>query len=153
MSLQSEVEAQLATVRRITAVARRSSCPAFADILWPPTPEAMSLMDDPGVLFESPSRVLVFQWIVGELRYYAGGWCPDQSRIQLEQDRIWAEGSELGVFDSVADALKFAEQYLADERSFAAVGVQREVRWSRYPEAAEAEPGASADGGRDPGCS
>jgi len=136
MNLQSEVDAQLATVQRITAVARRSSCLAFADILWPPTPDAMSLMDEPGVMFESSRRVLVVQRIVGELRYYAGGWCPDQSRIHLQQDRIWAEGCELGVFNSVADALVFGEQYLADERSFVAVGVRREVRWSRYPEAA-----------------
>src|ERR1043166_278858 len=87
MSLQSEVEAQSATVQRITAVARRSSCPEFADILWPPTPEAMSLMDDPGVMFESPSRVLVFQWIVGELRYYAGGW---PLTAYGKMSRLWA---------------------------------------------------------------
>lgn len=140
MSLEAEVDAESGTVQRITAVARRSSCTAFADILWPPTPPPLAFMDDPGVMFESPHRIVIFQRISGELRYYAGGWCPDQRRIYLEQDRVWAEGSELGVFGSVTDALAFAEQYLDEERSFAAVEVSREVRYSRYPEVTEAEP-------------
>jgi hypothetical protein len=148
MSLEAEVNTDPAAVQRIAAVARRTSGPAFADIQWPPCPHVLALMDDPGVMFESPRRVVVFQRIGGELRYYAGGWCPDQSRIYLEQERVWAEGSESGVFRSVADALAFAEQYLAEERSFAGVGVPREVRWSRYPEVAEAEPGAAPDRGR-----
>src|SRR4051794_23147838 len=97
MGLQTEVDEDLAAVRRITAVARRSECPMFADLLWAPVPPALAVLGDPGVIFESPRRVFVFQRIGGELRYYAGGWCPDQSRIHLEQDRILAEGCESGV--------------------------------------------------------
>ena len=84
-----------------------------------------------------------------ELRYYAGGWCPDQNRIYQEQDRIVAEGCELGVFRSVRDALTFTEKYLADERSFGAVQVPREVRFSHYPKAGDAEPDAPANRPRD----
>lgn len=43
-------------------------------------------------------------------------------------------------FESVADALAFAERYLVEERSFTAVEVAREVRDSRYPQSADAEP-------------
>jgi hypothetical protein len=143
MGLEAEVDAEPDVVARITSVARRTSCPAFGDILWPPCPDPLILMDDPGVLFHSSRRVIVLQRICGELRYYAGGWCPDQSRMYLEQDRVWAEGAESGVFGSIADALAFAERYLVEDRSFAAVGVLREVRYSRYPQVAEAEPFAS----------
>src|SRR5258708_1866191 len=117
--LKGEVDRQMRPLQRIIAVARRSSCPVFVDILWSPVRGPVALMEDPGVMFESPRRVLVFQRIEGELRYYAGGWCLDPNRICLEQDRIWSEGCESGVFASVGDAMAFAEQYLADEREFA----------------------------------
>src|SRR5262245_26389303 len=103
MSLEADVDAEPGAVARVVTAARRSSCTMFVDILWPPCPDPLALRNDPGVMFESPRRVVVFQRVGGELRYYAGGWCPDQSRIYLEQDRVWAEGSELGVFGSVAD--------------------------------------------------
>jgi hypothetical protein len=88
-------------------------------------------------MFESALRVVVFQRIGGDLRYYAGGWCPDQTRIYQEQERIAAEGYELGVFGSVADALEFAEQYVAEGWSFASVQVTRAVRHSRDARATE----------------
>jgi len=93
-------------------------------------------MRNPGVMFESCRRIVVFQEIGGELRYYAGGWCQDQTRIYLEQGRIWAEGSELGVFQAVRDAVAFAEQYLVEERDFQAIQVPRQVRFGRSPDPA-----------------
>jgi hypothetical protein len=69
MSLEADVDAYSTTVQRITDVARRTSCPAFADILWEPCPHALALIDDRGVMFESHRRVVVFQRIGGELRY------------------------------------------------------------------------------------
>jgi hypothetical protein len=131
MSVQAEVDEHPRLVERITTVARRSLCPAFCDILWPPAPHIIDVLDDPGVMFESPHRVVVFQRVGGDLRYYAGGWCPDQDRICLEQDRIEAEGCEMGTFESVADALAFAEQYLAEERGFASVEVPRAL-WHSF---------------------
>jgi hypothetical protein len=47
----------------------------------------------------------------------------------LEQDRIWAEGAESGVLGSVADALAFTEQFLAEGRSFADMQANRVVRY------------------------
>jgi hypothetical protein len=146
MDLEAEVDAEPDTVNRITAVARQRSCPAFLDLWWDPAPPPLAVLGDPGVMFESPRRVVVFQRIGGELRYYAGGWCPDEDHIHLEQERVWAEGGESGVFGSVADALAFAELYLVEERSFAAVRVPRAVRYSPYPQIAEAEPGTAAGG-------
>ena len=131
MGLQAEVDVEADAVRRITSAARRSPCSAFADLLWPPIPDLSELMrlleGDPGVMFESPRRIVVFQRIGGKLRYYAGGWRSDQSRIVLEQDRIAAEGYEMGVFASVRDALAFAVRYLVQEKRFAAVTVPRKV--------------------------
>jgi hypothetical protein len=137
VSLQAEVDGPPLSVERITAVARRSPCFGFADLMWSPTPDMQTLtntlMDDPGVLFETDQRVVVFQRIGGELRYYAGGWCLSRDRIVAEQHRISAEGCELGVFGSVADALAFAEGYLVAEQSFAALRVPRDVRYGHQP--------------------
>jgi hypothetical protein len=152
LNLQAEVDGQPLTLERITAVVRRSPCFGFADLLWSPTPDiqtlATALMDDPGVLFETDRRVVVFQQIGGELRYYAGGWCLSQDRLVAEQDRISAEGCELGVFRSVADDLAFAEGYLVAGQSFAALAMPRDVRYGRQPEEQRhAEPGAAPDRG------
>lgn len=130
MDVQAEVDGDEA-VRRITAVARRSACPLFLDLLWGDSPrDLLAICANPGVLFESPRRCLVFQYISGELRYYAAGWCPDQNRLHLEQDRIEAEGWELGVFATVRDALAFAEQYLVEERAIQAIEAPSQIRHS-----------------------
>src|SRR5262249_45055963 len=121
MDVQVEVDAEQELVQRITACAQRVASPVFGDLLWDVPPDLVALFDNPGVMFESPRRVVVFQEIGGELRYYAGGWCPDQGRIHLEQDRVWAEGSELGIFPTVRDALTFAEQYLVAGPDFQAI--------------------------------
>ena len=75
MKLHAEVDAHGAQLGRITAGARRSYCPAYGDILWGPLPDLgerlQALMDDPGVMFESPRRVVLFQRIGDDLRYYA----------------------------------------------------------------------------------
>jgi hypothetical protein len=138
VSLQAEVNEQAASVERITAVARRNPCFGFADLLWPPTPStailATALFDDPGEIFETDQRVVVFQRIGEELRYYAGGWSLSQTAFVAEQDRIGVEGCELGVFRSVADALAFTEGYLVAGLRFTALAVPREVRYGRNPE-------------------
>lgn len=125
-------------MERITKVARYSPCFGFADLLWPPTPTTAelvtALMDDPGATFETNRRVVVFQRIGGELRYYAGGWCLSQDQFVAEKGRVWAEGCELGVFESVADALAFAEGYLVEEQSFAELAITRNVRYGRQSE-------------------
>ncbi|MDP3212972.1 MAG: hypothetical protein Q8S73_02625 [Deltaproteobacteria bacterium] len=129
MSLESEMEAERELVQRITAVARRSSCPLLGDLWWDPIPSTVAILEDPGVMFESSNRVVVFLRTFEELRYYAGPWCPDDAH--LYPDRIEAEGSEAGVVKTVADALAFAEQYLVEERGFDAVSIPRDVRYAR----------------------
>lgn len=133
MDVQAEVDREWEAVQRICTVARCRSCPAFLDLLWG-DPDPFIRLENSGVMFESPHRVVVFQEISGELRYYAGGWCLDKNRIYLEQDRMYAEGSEIGVFQTVADALTFSEQYLVEERQFQAIPVQRQVYYERWPD-------------------
>jgi hypothetical protein len=132
MTLQAEVDFEMGPSHRFTAGARQSSCPAFGDILWPPIPVLSTLAEEPGVMFETSLRVFVLQRICGELRYYAGGWCPDQSRIYLEEDRIAAEGCEAGVFASIRDAMAFAQQYLGENLPLGAIQVLREARYSMH---------------------
>lgn len=136
MDVQAEVDQERERVHRITAVARRVSMSMFRDLYgWEGDvpDDAIALTKDLGVMFESSHRVVVFQQVCGELRYYAGGWCPDQNRIYLEQERILAEGSALGVFETVQHAPIFTEEYLVDERDFRAIQVPRRVRYGQAP--------------------
>jgi hypothetical protein len=94
----------------------------FADLCWPPFdsgPELQRLVEgrDSGVIFEKATRVVVIEDHSGELRYYAGGWRSHESCIHLEQERIWAEGYEMGVFPSPQDAVVFAERFLARKQA------------------------------------
>jgi len=135
LNVEFEVDQAEAAVDRIAEVATRRQCACFGDLLWSPfTADPSAFLDNPGVMFESSRRVVVFQEISGELRYYAGGWCPDQNRLHLEQDRVWAEGSESGVFATVTDALAFTEQYLTGLRGFLEIRVPRRVLYGRDPE-------------------
>jgi hypothetical protein len=130
MNLQARVDEHPASLGRITAVARRSEPWMRCDLLWPPVPRRgfEILMDDPGVLFESSGREVMFQWIEDELRYRAGARAlrEGSDALYLEQDRIWAEGEEMGVFGAVTDALTFTEQYLVEWCDFAEVDVPRQ---------------------------
>lgn len=133
MNVQNEVDQERNALQSIAAVAKRTSCPLFINLIgWGEAlPDPCWFVRNPGVMFESPRRIVVFQEIVGELRYYAGGWRSHQSQIYAEQDRIAAEGSELGVFETVRDAMTYAEQYLVQEKDFQAIDVPRQVRYGR----------------------
>jgi hypothetical protein len=80
------------------------------------------------VIFETAFRVVVIEEHSGELRYYAGGWRSHEGRIHLEQDRIDAEGYEMGVFPTPRDALLFAERFLAREQALQDIETPRQVR-------------------------
>jgi hypothetical protein len=131
VDLQAEVKLEHAAMQRITTVARCSSCPSFADILWGGGIDPFALHRNPGVMLESPRRVVVFQYVNEELRYYAGGWTRDPGKnpddFRAEDERKLAEGSESGVFATAHDALAFSEQYLVDEQAFSSIQVPRQV--------------------------
>jgi hypothetical protein len=100
----------------VVAVATCRDSLFFADLCWPPfdaDAERQRLIErrDAGLIFETDRRVVVIEEHGGELRYYAGGWRSDERRIYLEQDRIEAEGYEMGVFRTLRDALLFSERY------------------------------------------
>jgi hypothetical protein len=138
MDLQAAVDREREAMQRICTVARHRSCSTFADLLWGEVPNPFVLLANPGVMFETPHRVVVFQEICGELRYYAGGWCSDQERIYLEQDRMEAEGCELDVFQAIRDAVSFAEHYLVEEQGLEAIDVIRQVYYGHWPDTAKA---------------
>lgn len=112
------------------AVATCRDSLGFGDLCWPPfdpKAELQRLIEgrDPGVMFETASRLVVIEEHSGELRYYAGGWRSHESRIHLEQDRIEAEGYEMGVFPTPQDAVLFAERFLARKQALQDIGTPR----------------------------
>jgi hypothetical protein len=150
MKLQEEVDREQEVLGRITAVARRESCPAFGDLFWDWDAhdfDPWALIENPGVMFVSSIRCVVFQHMGRELRYYAGGWSTswpqDPEAFHAAQDRKYAEGCEMGVFGSVRDALAFAEQYLVERRGFEEIVADRNVVQRRSASWVKAEDGSA----------
>ena len=114
----------------IDAVATYSPSVGFSDVVWAPIdwdeglPRMMETRD-PGVMFETPTRVVVIEEWAGELRYYAAGWRSDQRCVHLEEDRVEAEGSEMGILPSPEAAVRFAERYLARGEALQEIDVPR----------------------------
>jgi hypothetical protein len=113
-------------VRRIAAHATQTECPDFGDLWWDNI-DLDAVLNDPGVMFESPSRLFVVARINGELRYFAGG-------KTIYDD---AYDYELGTFDTLKQALAFAEAYLVGGSELRDIEMKREVRRARL----EARPG------------
>ncbi len=133
MGLRHELARYRHHFDEVVAVAACRDSLWFCDLCWPPfdfEAEQRRLIEqrDPGVIFETARRVVVIEEHNEELRYYAGGWCPDQDRIYLEAARIEAEGYELGVLRTLKGAVLFTKSYLARERPLQEIQVPREVR-------------------------
>src|SRR5947209_17803838 len=100
MGLREQLAEHQPPFQATVAVATCRDSLLFADLCWPPfdlEAELQRLIEgqNPGVMFESPSRVVVIEEHSGELRYYAGGWCSHESQLPLlEQDRMAADGHE-----------------------------------------------------------
>ncbi|HEY7423550.1 MAG TPA: hypothetical protein VH682_04840 [Gemmataceae bacterium] len=75
---------------------------------------------------------------------YAGGWRSDESRIYLEQERIEAEGYEMGVFRTPRDALLFTELYLVGKQALQDIEAVREVIHRRETNKSYTVQGATA---------
>jgi len=137
MKMRDQLEAEFPEhFRALRSVARCSDSAGFPDLLWEPIDwvvewPRMRDTTDPGVMLESPRRVVVVDTISNELRYYAGGWYSDQSRAHLEDDRFMAEGSEQGVFPSLAAAVTFARRYLVDTAPLQEIDIPRLFRGRR----------------------
>jgi hypothetical protein len=145
MDLQAELNEEHERVERIMAVARGSFTPVFCDLYWGDCQlDIVSLERNPAVMFESARRCVVLQYIAGELRYCACGWCLDQDRRYLEEDRIETEGVERGAFAAVRTALAFSAEYLVKERAFPAIIVPRRVFSATWLERGHTRRGGSA---------
>lgn len=132
MSLREQIAEDKRAFDAVLAVATCRDSLLFADLCWTPFDLQFELRraaegSDPGVIFETPTRVVVIEDHSGELRYYAGGWCSHQDRIHLEQHRISAEGYELGVFPSPREAVLFAERFLSRQQPLQAIETPRRV--------------------------
>jgi hypothetical protein len=130
VGLRQQLAEDKPTFDAIVAVATCRDSLFFADLCWPPfdsEAERQRFLEgrDPGVIFETATRVVVIEEHNGELRYYAGGWRSHESRIHLEQDRIWAEGYEMGVLPSPREAMCFAERFLAREQPLQEIDTPR----------------------------
>ncbi len=138
---------RLAEYRRpfeaILEVATCRECLGFADLMWSPTDfeahlERALSHRDPGVLFETPWRMMALEEYGGELRFYAGG----------AGTHVYDQPNELGVFRSVEDAVQYAEAFLARGLHPEDIGVQRGVTCVNY-DWGRAELSASAARPRD----
>lgn len=141
MELRDKLAAHRQPFDAVLGVATCSDSLGFGNLWFPPfdfEAERCRLIEnrDPGVIFETDWRVVVIEEYGGELRYYAGGWCPDQQRIYLEQDRIEAEGCELGIFASTGEAIAFVEQYLVQHQPFPTIKAGRKMRYGTSGKAA-----------------
>jgi hypothetical protein len=133
MGLREQMAESRQPFDAILGVATCRDSALFADLCWPPFDPEIELPRliagrDPGVIFETATRVVVVEEHSGELRYYAGGWRSHESHIHLEQDRIEAEGYEMGVFPSPRDAVFFAERFLARGQVLRDIEAPRLVR-------------------------
>jgi hypothetical protein len=114
--LTQEVE----KVHRIAAHATQTPCPDFGDLWWDPI-DLDAVLNDPGVKFETASRMFVVARINGELRYFAG------AKDIYEENYDY----ELGVFGTLSHALAFAEAYLIAERELREIDDERDIREAR----------------------
>src|SRR4051794_19886690 len=98
MGLREQLAEQCEPFEAVLAVATCSDSLGFADLIWS-SEGGRALMDrinahrDPGVIFETGSRVVVVEEHCGELRFYAGGW----------GSQVYDQPYELGVFGSAGD--------------------------------------------------
>ncbi len=137
MGLQERLAEDKEAFDAIAAIATCRDSLLFADLCWPPFDSEAELPRavegrDPGVLFDTATRVVVIEEHGGELRYYAGGWRSQKSRIHLEQDRIGAEGYEMGVLPSPREAVRFAERYLAQGDTLQEIDTPRFVHHRQH---------------------
>ena len=109
-------------LQRLKQHSKCRECSGFADLCWDRLDinDIMALEENPGIMFETNGRVVVFQEIHGEIRYYAGGWGA--------QENIAAEPYEMGVFNDLDNALSFSEQFLIGKLALNAIEAQRRIR-------------------------
>lgn len=153
-SLREQISASFPLpFQAILSVAACTDMLGFGDLWWEPVDvdvrERLEQNRDPGIMFETRRRVVVLEVHAGELRYYAAGWGSDQHAIFHEQDRIEAEGSEMGVFPSLDAAVHFAERFLVRMQRIQDIDGPREFRyrWNTDEEALARFPASRANEG------
>jgi len=96
-------------------------CGIFGDLLWPPAPDFAFLLSDPAFTLTGYSRGMALARIHGDIRFFAGplpeGGFPwwwsgeNPARRAAVEAEPWA--CELGILETVGDAVSFAIRYLS----------------------------------------
>ena len=107
-------------LRKIACHATQAQCPDFGDLWWDHV-DLDVVLNDPGVKFETPTRMFVSAPVNSQVRYFAGGKNIYEDAYQYE----------LGVVDTPRLALFLAEQYLVEGKQLGEIDVEREIRWAR----------------------
>jgi hypothetical protein len=81
----------------LTSAAKYRDSLWFADLCWPPFD-----IDEPGVYFETATRMFVVEEHGGELRFYAGG----------AGAHVYDQPNELGIFPEIESVLPYAVAFL-----------------------------------------
>jgi hypothetical protein len=128
MGLREKLAEHHELFEAVLAVATCCDSLGFLDLLWPPLDhrafrDRLIANREPGVCFETPSRIVVIEEHSAELRFYAGPWGPAINAHAYE--------NEVGVFHSVADALRYAEAFLVLQVRPDQISVRRNVRAQR----------------------
>jgi hypothetical protein len=122
MGLREQLMVYRSSWDAILAVATCRDSLGFADLWFPPLDvdaHVRRLIEkrDPGVIFETGSRVVVLEEFGHELRFYAGGW----------GNEVEVQPNELGVFRNVEDAVQYAEAFLVQRLHPSHIMIQRRV--------------------------
>jgi hypothetical protein len=142
MGLRERLAEHRQPFEAVLAVATCRPSLGFGDLLWTPLDcDAFlrRLIDgrDPGVIFETASRVVAIEEHSGELRFYAGGWGAE----------VYDQPHELGIFRSAEDAIRYTEAFLVRQLHPERIAVWRGLLSATY-DWGRAEPSAATELGR-----
>lgn len=127
MGLRDRVAEYAQPFEAVLAIAICRDSLGFLDLQWPPF-DIHGFLDrqlnnrDPGVTFETTTRVMVVEEHAGELRFYAGG----------RGDALFTEPYESGVFHSPEAAILYAEAFLSRQLHPQRIEVRRRILSAKY---------------------
>jgi hypothetical protein len=127
MELRERLAQHCQPFEAVLAVASCRDSLGFADLLWPPLDfdafrDRLIANRDPGVIFETATRVVVVEEHGGELRFYAGGW----------GSAVYDEPNELGMFRSPGGVIWYAEAFLVRQLHPQQIAVRRGILSAAY---------------------
>jgi hypothetical protein len=102
----------------------------FGDTIWPPVPRLEAMLANPAFALMTATRWVVFQPIASELRYYAAA-LPPGTDVTGTRPGPSDPAYELGIVDTMDDALQLASQYLSGDPLSEVVASRRPPPFAR----------------------